>query len=151
METQNPLQKQKPSVGAAVVVWKDHTRKLLLLGLGHGKESRETTYAVPGGHWESGETIIEAARREAAEEAGIEICQVRLISVYEFFNIERRKSYVTIGFEGVWAGGEPRVMEPEKKTNWGWYPPEEALRLPLFTPDRVLIERALSGVIYDRS
>lgn len=142
-------ERRSPAVGAAIVVWKDETRRLLLLGLGHSAENREEVYAVPGGHWESGETLSEAARREAAEEAGIEVRDVRLISVYEFFNPEKNKSYVTIGFEGFLAGGEPRVMEPEKKADWGWYSPEEALRLPLFVPDGVLISRAISGIIYE--
>lgn len=140
-------EKQSPAVGAAVVVWQDETRSRLLLG--HGHNSREEIYGVPGGHWESGETLAEAARREAAEEAGIEVRGMRLISVYEFFNPEKNKNYVTVGFEGFIAGGEPRVMEPEKRINWGWYTPEEALRMPLFVPDVVLIERAVSGIIYE--
>jgi 8-oxo-dGTP diphosphatase len=144
-------EKQRPAVGAAAVVWRDETRSQLLLGLGHSIENRDRIYAVPGGHWHSGETLSEAARREAAEEAGIDVCKMRLISVYEFFNQEKNKSYVTIGFECFLAGGEPRVMEPEKKVNWGWYPPEEALRLPLFIPDAVLISRAVSGIIYEPS
>jgi hypothetical protein len=42
-------------------------------------------------------------------------------------------------------------MEPEKKRDWDWYPPEGALQLPLFPPDRILIERCLSGTLYQEA
>ena len=122
----------KPSVGVAAIVWKDADRQELLLGLGHSAENRDAIYAVTGGHWESGETLVDAVRRETLEEAGITVRDVRLISVYEFFNPEKRKSYVSLGFECVIDGGEPTVMEPDKKSSWGWYAPDAALRLPLF-------------------
>jgi 8-oxo-dGTP diphosphatase len=138
----------KPSIGVAVVVWRDENRQELLLGLGHSGENRETIYAVPGGHWESGETLAAAVRRETLEEAGIEVSGLSLVSVYEFFNPEKQKSYVTIGFSGMITHGEPTVMEPDKKSNWGWYTPEAALALPLFVPDEILIRRAVQGPIY---
>lgn len=141
-------EKEKPGIGVAVIVWKDESKETLLLGLGHSAQNRNEIYAVPGGHWESGETLVEAVKREAMEEAGIMIKDIRLISVYEFFNPEKSKSYVSIGFEGVLAEGTPTVMEPQNKADWGWHKPEEAVKLPLFVPDKVLIERALSGVLY---
>ena len=55
--------KQKPGIGVAIVVWKDAAKQQLLLGLGHSKENRGEIYAVPGGHWESGETLAEAVKR----------------------------------------------------------------------------------------
>jgi ADP-ribose pyrophosphatase YjhB (NUDIX family) len=142
-------QRKSPGIGVAIVVWSDDERKQLLLGLGHNAVNRNEIYAVPGGHWESGETLIEAVRRETAEEAGVEVRNLRLISVYEFFNAEKNKSYVTIGFEGILANGIPEVREPENKADWGWYSAPEALEHPLFAPDKILIERALSGLVYE--
>jgi len=136
-------------LGVAIIVWKDETKTEVLLGLGHSAENRTEIYAVPGGHWESGESLVEAVCRETLEEAGITVRDVRLISVYEFFNPEKQKSYVTIGFEGFIASGDPRVMEEDKKSNWGWHKPSDAVTLPLFAPDKVLIERSLSGVLYE--
>lgn len=140
--------RQRPSVGVALIVWRDNAKKELLLGLGHSAENKNEIYAVPGGHWESGETLAEAVRREAKEEANIQVGSLLLVSVYEFFNSEKQKSYVSIGFSGVLSDGSPTVMEPEQKANWGWYEPDVALRLPLFAPDKILIERALSGTVY---
>jgi 8-oxo-dGTP diphosphatase len=140
-----------PGIGVAAVVWQDDSRQRILLGLGHNAQNRHELYAVPGGHWESGESLAEAVRRETLEEAGVEVKDLKLISVHEFFNTERQKSYVTIGFEAILAGGTPAVREPHNKTDWGWHPPADALALPLFPPDKVLIEHALSGVVYEFS
>jgi len=148
MKTTHP-EPQKPGIGVAVVVWESSSKTRLLLGLGHSAENRDKIYAVPGGHWESGETLADAVRRETAEEAGIRIDNLHFISVYEFFNPEKNKSYVTIGFEAVLAEGVPTVLEPEKKVNWNWYEPSEAVLMPLFVPDKVLIQRAVSGVVYE--
>jgi 8-oxo-dGTP diphosphatase len=145
----NSTEKKAPGIGVAIVLWQDESRKHLLLGLGHSASNRETTYAVPGGHWESGETLTDAIVRELGEEAGVKARSLKLVSVYEFFNPEKNKSYVTIGFEGILADGIPEVREPENKSNWGWHEPSSALELPLFEPDKVLIEHAVSGVLYD--
>lgn len=149
MNESSSSQRKSPGIGVAIIVWRDEERKHLLLGLGHNAMNRDEIYAVPGGHWESGETLTEAVRRETAEEAGVEVRDLRLISVYEFFNPEKNKSYVTIGFEGVLANGSPEVREPENKSDWGWYAAPEALARPLFAPDKILIERALSGLVYE--
>jgi hypothetical protein len=42
-------------------------------------------------------------------------------------------------------------MEPENKATWEWHTPQSALALPLFPPDRTLIERCLSGRTYEEA
>jgi len=141
--------RDRPGVGVAAVVWRDAGRRELLVGLGHSPANRELTYAVPGGHWESGESLSEAVVREVREEAGIEVADLALISVHDFYNPERRRSYVTLGFAATLAAGEPRVMEPENKVSWIWVTPERALALRLFAPDATLIARARGGPVYE--
>jgi 8-oxo-dGTP diphosphatase len=140
---------RSPGIGVAIIIWQNRNRERFLLGLGHSAVNKDEIYAVPGGHWESGETLEQAANREAAEEAGVTATDLRLISIYEFFNAEKKRSYITIGFDGFLADGDPEVREPENKSDWGWREPTEALRLPLFAPDKILIERAVSGVLYE--
>ncbi|MEN9558144.1 MAG: nucleotide triphosphate diphosphatase [Candidatus Parcubacteria bacterium] len=136
-------QKERPSVGVATVVVKDG--KILV-----GRDTRkgEDVYGVPGGHWESGESLTECAIREVQEESGVKCGEVKLISVYDFYRPDKEKSYVTIGMRGVYESGELANQAEEGRMEWGWYTPEEALALHLFAPDNVLIERYLSGMIY---
>ena len=60
-------EKIRPSVGIASIVWKDKSKTHLLLGLGHDPTNRDKVYVMPGGHWESSETLIEGVKREVKE------------------------------------------------------------------------------------
>lgn len=55
----------RPRVGVASVIWRDRDHRELLLGKGHNDAKNDEIYAVTGGHWESGESLYEAAIREA--------------------------------------------------------------------------------------
>ncbi len=133
----------RPSVGVAVVVVKD--RKILI-----GEDRRKgEVYGVPGGHWESGESFNDCAIREVKEESSIICKNPTLISVYDFYREDKDKSYVTIGMKAEYESGELKDLPEEERHDWQWYSPEDALKLNLFPPDKILIERFLSGVIYE--
>jgi hypothetical protein len=68
-----------------------------------------------------------------------------LVSVYDFYRDDKRKSYVTIGMQAAYISGE---LGAEARSEWGWYTPSVALELNLFPADKILIERFVSGVIY---
>jgi 8-oxo-dGTP diphosphatase len=134
----------RPSVGVATVVVKDG--KILI-----GKDTRkgEAVFGVPGGHWESGETLKECAAREVKEESGA-ICEnVNLVSVYDFYREDKGKSYVTIGMKADYVSGNLSDLHEEGRLDWDWYAPEDALKLNLFPADKVLIERYLSGTVFE--
>lgn len=137
-------QKERPSVGVATAIVKEG--KILI-----GRDTRkgEEVYGVPGGHWESGESLKECAIREAREESGVTCKNVKLISVYDFYREDKQKSYVTIGMGAAYESGEVVNQMEEGRMEWAWYTTEEALRLNLFAPDRILIQRYLSGVVFE--
>lgn len=139
-----PEKMERPSVGVATVVTKDG--KILL-----GKDLRkgEELYAVPGGHWESGETLKECAAREVLEESGVTCTNVQMIAVYDFFRADKNKSYVSIGMRAEYVSGDLSDQHEEGRTEWAWYTPDEALALHLFAPDKVFIERFKSGVVLE--
>lgn len=92
------------------------------------------TWSFPGGHMEVGESVAETAARETAEETGL-IIPPQSFTQYTFTNdifVSQGEHYVTLYMEmlGV-ARGEPRVIEPEKCSEWVWQagPPS-----PLFLP-----------------
>lgn len=134
----------RPSVGVATVVLKDG--KILI-----GKDTRkgDAVFGVPGGHWESGETLKKCAIRETKEESGIDSTNVQLVSIYDFYREDRGKSYVTIGMKADYVSGELQDLHEEGRLDWNWYAPEDALKLNLFPADKILVERYLSGVIFE--
>ena len=134
----------RPSVGVATIVIKDGK-----IAIGKDTRKGNTVYGVPGGHWESGETLKECAIREVEEESGIEAGNVKLISVYDFYRADKEKSYVTIGMKADYITGDFSNLHDEGRLDWAWYLPEEALKLNLFPADKILIERYLSGIIFE--
>ncbi len=135
----------QPKVGVATVVVNGEGRVLVGRDTRKGKE----TYGVPGGHWESGETLKECAVREVKEESGIDCENVNLISVYDFYREDKGRSYLSVGMRADYSGGELINNTEEERTEWGWYDSEDALELPLFGPDKVLLERYLSGTVFE--
>ncbi|PIR04083.1 MAG: DNA mismatch repair protein MutT [Candidatus Magasanikbacteria bacterium CG11_big_fil_rev_8_21_14_0_20_39_34] len=107
----------RPKVGIGVMILKDD--KVLI---GKRKNSHGTgEYAWPGGHLEYMESIVDCAKREAMEEAGIEIENVRFLRLLNLKNYAP-KHYVDIALIADWKSGEPKVLEPEKCEFWDWYP-----------------------------
>jgi len=136
-------EKIRPSIGVATVVIKDD--KILI---GRDNRKGDFVFGVPGGHWENGETLKECAVREVKEESGIICDNVQLISVYDFYRKDKDKSYVTIGMKADYISGKFSDLEDEGRMDWKWYTIDEALKLNLFPPDKILIERLLSKIIF---
>lgn len=131
-------------MGVVTVVIKDG-----LVLIGRDIRKGKNIYGVPGGHWESGETLKECAAREVKEESGVQCEKISLISVYDFFREDKQKSYVTIGMKAEYQSGEFTNQVEEGRMEWKWSSPEESLKLNLFAPDRILVERYLSGIVFE--
>ncbi len=117
---------QKPKVGVGVMILRDGK---VLLGRRKGSHG-SGDYAFTGGHLEYMESFEECAKRETREEAGIEIKNVRFNCISNITS-HKPKHYVHIGVVADWASGEPKVMEPDKREDWGWYDLDN-LPTPLF-------------------
>jgi hypothetical protein len=57
------------------------------------------------------------------------------------------KHYVHIGLLADWAGGDPRVLEPDKSELWDWYDLDD-LPQPLFEMCKMGIESFKNGTKY---
>ncbi|MGD0576687.1 MAG: NUDIX domain-containing protein [Candidatus Staskawiczbacteria bacterium] len=87
--------------------------------------------------------------REVREESGIICKNPELVSVYEFYREDKGRTYVSLGMKANYSSGVPKNLESEKRFDWDWYSPEDASKLNLFPPDKILIQHYLSGIIYE--
>lgn len=87
-----------------------------------GSEPFEGQWALPGGFVEVGETVEEAATREAAEETGLAVELARLVGVYSDPDRDPRGHNVSVAFLARVLGGdltaasdaaEAAVLDPE--------------------------------------
>ncbi len=132
---------QRPLTGIGVMIFKEGK---LLLGKRKGSHAAGE-YCFPGGYLEHNESFEGCARREALEEAGVEIENVRFIVLTHMKDYG--KHHVQVGLVADWKAGEPEIREPEKCEGWGWYDIEH-LPEPIFHASRQLVEAYTSGKYY---
>lgn len=124
----------------------------VLLGRRHDDSAKassllhgEGTWTMPGGKLHFQEGLKEAARREVLEETGIKAKNLEVFSVSN--DTVPDNHFVTIGFLCTDFEGEPKVMEPDEITQWGWFDFNN-LPSPLFPPSRKMIKNYLDKQIY---
>ena len=100
----------------------------------HGSGS----WTVPGGHLEFGESFEDTAKREAEEETGLRIKNVRFGAVTNDFFPEENKHYVTIWMLSDYESGQEYITEPEKCLAQAWHTFND-LPSPLFLPWQQLL------------
>jgi 8-oxo-dGTP diphosphatase len=71
-----------------------------------GSDPCEGQWALPGGFVEVGETVYEAAVREAAEETGLAVEISRLVGVYSEPDRDPRGNNVSVAFLASVLGGQ---------------------------------------------
>ncbi len=124
---------KRPKVGTAVIVRKNgkvllHKRKNMI-GFG--------TWAFPGGHLEYHEDVTDCFIRETAEEAGIEIENIKIGPYVNGIDKKEDTHYVTLFGIADWKSGEAKVMEPDKCERWEWFDWNK-LPEPLMLPVTIL-------------
>ena len=107
-------------VGAIIV---DNQGRLFLARRGPAAKNERGLWEFPGGSVEFGETMADALRREMREEFGIEIAVGKLLDVVDHILKEEKQHWISPSFLCTISAGEPRIMEPEKCAEIGWFLP----------------------------
>ena len=123
------MKNEPPRVGLGVLVWKNGTFCILKRRGSHGA----STWGLPGGHLEFGESWQACAARETMEETGMEIANVRFLAATNDIFANDGKHYITIWVEADWAAGEAAIKEPHRATDLRWAT-FATLPSPLFDP-----------------
>lgn len=136
------MDNDRPKVGIGILVFKDGK---VLLGKRKGSHA-ENFFGGLGGHLEHMESFAKCSKREAKEEAGVEIENIRFLCVSNIIQY-KPKHYIDIGLVADWKSGEPTVLEPDKCEGWEWYSLDN-LPSPLFKMDEYYIEAYKTGRNY---
>lgn len=102
-----------PLVATGVAVVDDDDRILLIR---RGSEPNKGLWAVPGGKVDFGETLAEAATREAREETGLLVELDEIVWVGEF--IDEHNHLVLVDFLGAPTGGELKAGDDAVDLQW---------------------------------
>ena len=137
--------------GVGVMILKNNK---ILLGKRHDDPEKadsllhgEGTWTMPGGKLNFGDAPHNGAYRETIEETSIKINKekIKLISVTN--EIVEDAHFITLGFLCEEFEGEPKVMEPDEITEWGWFDLSN-LPSPIFFPCEKIIKNYLEKEIY---
>jgi 8-oxo-dGTP diphosphatase len=125
---------QKPQVGTAIIITKGDKVLLMKRKGPHGTG----TWSTPGGHLDFGETPEQGAAREAKEEVGVDVLDIRFRAVTNDLFEAAGRHYITIWLEGR-STGEPIITSEREVEEIGWFA-WDSLPKPLFLPLENLVK-----------
>lgn len=134
-------------VGAHLVLIRDGA---VLLGKRHANSAfAPSTWHLPAGHREDSEAAASCMIREAEEETGLVIAEgdLSLVHVVDLLDPGSPIPRVQFFFAASRWEGEPVVREPDRCTEWRWWP-LTALPEPIVAYTRAALESMSRGALY---
>lgn len=111
-----------PEAGCGAAILDDQGRLLLIQRL---RQPEAGAWGLPGGKIDFGERSVDTARREIAEELGIEIEILGLACIAETIDGGDGRHWVAPVYDARIRAGTPQILEPEKHAGWGWFALDE--------------------------
>jgi mutator protein MutT len=107
-------------VGAGAVIFNDQG-EVFLARRGHEARNEKHKWEFPGGGVEFGETLEHALCREIREEYGFSIEVLQLLDVVNHILPREKQHWVSPTFLCRYKSGQPRIREPHKCEEIGWF------------------------------
>lgn len=133
---------EKPKACVGVMIWKDGK---VLIGKRRNRHG-DGEYSFPGGNLEYMQSFEDCVRREVMEEVGIEIKNIKFLSIANVMSHYNRQD-ILLSFSSDWESGEPRDLKEERIGEWQWYDIDN-LPQPLFYPAKIVSDSYKSGKNY---
>jgi 8-oxo-dGTP diphosphatase len=118
---------QNINIGVGIIITKDNQVLLMKRKDIHGKG----TWTTPGGYLDFGETPEQCAAREAKEEVGLEVVDIRFRAITNDLFETTGRHYISIWMVGRSLSDDPVVTAKEEIEELGWFA-WDALPQPLF-------------------
>lgn len=130
---------QFPKIGVSACVWRDG--RVLLA---QRAKPPVGVWALPGGHVEAGETLLDAARRELMEETGLSAELTALVGLYDIIRRDQDGVLTTHFVLACYCGlaGPGEALAASDAMAVAWADPDELGGFPLAPNVREAILRA---------
>ena len=117
-------------VGIGAVIFNEEGK--IFLGK-RGKKARNEAgkWECPGGALEFGESFEDTLIREMKEEFDIDIEVIDQLAAFNHLIPEDRQHWVALAFLCRIKSGTPKILEPEKCDEIGWFTLNEMRKMPL--------------------
>ena len=113
----------EPSVGALII---NKDGKIFLMK----SHKWSNKYIIPGGHIELGETILQTVKREAKEETGMDVYNIKFLLVQEIINdplFYKKKHFIS--FDYSCSTNSNKITLNEEAEEYIWVEPKKALKM----------------------
>lgn len=127
-------------VGIGAVIVNDEGKIFLAK---RGKEARNEMgkWECPGGALRFGDNFRDTIIREMKEEFGIEIEVGEPLRTFNHLIPEEKQHWVALAFMCKIKNGTPKILEPEKCDEIGWFTFEEAKKMKLSSATRSRLDQ----------
>ncbi|NCC30981.1 MAG: NUDIX domain-containing protein [Chloroflexia bacterium] len=134
----DPTHYQRPSVTVDVVIFTLINQELHVLLVQRRHWPFEGYWAIPGGFINMDESLVEAARRELAEETGVR--DVYLEQLYTFGEVSRdpRSRVISVAYIALISADAQKIRASDESTDVRWFPVSALPEQLAFDHDQIL-------------